>query len=162
MTEVSSTTTTVQELVENGDELPHSYIWRDNGDYGAIDFSVPLGTEIPVIDFSLLVSSSSAMDPELLKLRSALSSWGCFQAVKHGIENSFLDQVRQLARDFFHLPMAEKQKCARPSDNLEGYGNDMVLFENQPLDWVDRLYLLVHPQDQQKLKYWPQNPISFR
>ncbi|KAL0427234.1 UNVERIFIED_CONTAM: protein SRG1 [Sesamum latifolium] len=38
----------------------------------------------------------------------------------------------------------------------------MVLFDNQPLDWVDRLYLLVHPQDQQKLKYWPENPVSFR
>ncbi|KAL0345397.1 UNVERIFIED_CONTAM: Codeine O-demethylase [Sesamum radiatum] len=162
MTEFSATTKPVQELVENGDELPQSYIWRDNGDYGAIDFSVPLATEIPVVDVSLLVSSSSAMDPELVKLRSALSSWGCFQAVNHDIECSFLDQVRKLAREFFHLPKGEKQKYARPSDSFEGYGNDMVLFENQPLDWVDRLYLSVHPQDQQKFKYWPENPISFR
>ncbi|KAL0315522.1 UNVERIFIED_CONTAM: Codeine O-demethylase [Sesamum radiatum] len=85
-----------------------------------------------------------------------------FQAVNHGIENSFLDQVRQLAREFFHLPTGEKQKYARPSHGFEGYGNDMVLFDNQSLDWVDRLYLLVHPQDQQKLKYWPENPVSFR
>ncbi|XP_020549755.1 protein SRG1 [Sesamum indicum] len=85
-----------------------------------------------------------------------------FQAVNHGIESSFLDQVRELAREFFHLPTGEKQKYARPSDNFEGYGNDMVLFDNQLLDWVDRLYLLVHPQDQQKLRYWPENPVSFR
>ncbi|KAK4391545.1 Codeine O-demethylase [Sesamum angolense] len=61
-----------------------------------------------------------------------------FQAVNHGIENSFLDQMRQLAREFFHLPTGEKQKYARPSDGFEGYGNDMVLFDNQSLDWVDR------------------------
>ncbi|KAL0337515.1 UNVERIFIED_CONTAM: protein SRG1 [Sesamum calycinum] len=136
MTEFSSTTKPVQELVEDGDELPQSYIWRsDNtGDYGAIDFSVPLATEIPVVDVSLLVSSSSALDPELLKLRSALTSWRCFQIVNHGIESSFLDQVRKLSREFFHLPKGEKQK----------------------------LYLTVHPQDQQELKYWPENPISFR
>ncbi|KAL3840737.1 hypothetical protein ACJIZ3_025328 [Penstemon smallii] len=58
--------------------------------------------------------------------------------------------------------MEEKQKVARPVDGIEGYGNDMVLFDNQPLDWVDRLYLLVTPQDQHKLQYWPQNPQSFR
>ncbi|KAI3446849.1 hypothetical protein Pfo_003514 [Paulownia fortunei] len=153
---------TVQELVENGDELPHRYIWRDNSDYGPIDLTVPLTTEIPVIDVGRLVSSSSAMDAELVKLRSALRSWGCFQAVNHGIENSFLDEVRELSREFFHLPMVEKQKHAMPGDDFEGYGNDMVLFENQPLDWNDRLYLLVSPEDMQKLIYWPENPDSFR
>ncbi|KAK4391543.1 protein SRG1 [Sesamum angolense] len=164
MTEFSSTTKPVQELVEDGDELPQSYIWRsDNtGDYEAIDSSVPLATEIPVVDVSLLVSSSSAMDPELLKLRSALTSWRCFQVVNHGIESSFLDQVRNSPREFFHLSKGEKQKYARPSDSIEGYGKDSILHENQLLDWVDRLYLTVHPQDQQELKYWPENPISFR
>lgn len=70
---------TVQELVENGDELPQRYVWRDPSDYGPIDLTVPLATEIPVIDVGRLVSSSSAMDAELEKLRFALSSWGCFQ-----------------------------------------------------------------------------------
>ncbi|PIN22215.1 Iron/ascorbate family oxidoreductase [Handroanthus impetiginosus] len=153
----------VQEMVENGDELPHRYIWSDmNSNYGPVDLNVPPATEIPVIDVGRLVSSSSAMDDELVKLRSALSSWGCFQAVNHGIENWFLDEVRQLAREFFHLPMVEKQKCARSGNDYEGYGNDIVLYENQPLDWNDSLYLLVSPQDRQKLQYWPQNPPSFR
>lgn len=56
----------------------------------------------------------------------------------------------------------EKQKYGRPVDGIEGYGNDMVLFENQSLDWNDRLYLLVSPKDQQKLEYWPENPETFR
>ncbi|GFQ01781.1 protein srg1 [Phtheirospermum japonicum] len=149
---------TVQELVEDGDELPDVYIWRDsNSDYcyGPVDPNLALTAEIPVIDVTQLDSSS-----ELLKLRSAVTSWGCFQAVNHGIENSFLDEVRQLAKEFFHLPMAEKQNYARAGDDYEGYGNDLVLFDNQPLDWTDRLYLLVSPEDRQKLQYWPENPDS--
>ncbi|KAK6126914.1 hypothetical protein DH2020_039344 [Rehmannia glutinosa] len=166
---------TVQELVKDGDEIPDRYIWRESSDYGAVDPTVTLTAEIPVIDVSQLGLSSSAMDAELVKLRSALSSWGCFQArkvyaktivgvqaINHGIENSFLDEIRQLARDFFHLPMVEKQKHGRAGDDYEGYGNDLVLFENQPLDWTDRLYLLVSPEDRQKLNYWPENPESFR
>ncbi|KAG8367472.1 hypothetical protein BUALT_Bualt16G0075600 [Buddleja alternifolia] len=148
----------VQEMVE-------SYIWRDNSNgYGPVDLTVPLTTETPVIDFAQLISSSSAMDDpqQLHKLRSALSQWRCFQVVNHGIEDSFLDEVRKLSREFFHLPMVEKQKYARPLDGIEGYGTDMVLFENQPLDWTDRLYLLVSPKDEQKLKFWPENPGSFR
>ncbi|PHT33437.1 hypothetical protein CQW23_25237 [Capsicum baccatum] len=63
--------------------------------------------------------------------------------------------------------MEEKQKYGRAPDDTEGYSNDMVLSENvlrenQILDWTDRLYLLVHPEDKRKLKYWSENPKSFR
>lgn len=71
-----------------------------------------------------------------------------------------LDEVRILATEFFHLPKSEKQRYAMQGDDYEGYGNDLVLFENQPLDWTDRLYLKVAPR--QKLEYWPQNPELFR
>ncbi|XP_057767954.1 protein SRG1-like [Salvia miltiorrhiza] len=148
---------TVEELINNGDELPQRYIWTDSGKYGPIDLTVPLATDIPVIDLSRLSNAA-----ELLRLRSALTSWGCFQAVNHGIDDLFLDEVRQLARDFFELPMTEKHKYARRGDGYEGYGNDLVLFDNQPLDWSDRLYLQVAPDHHQKLQYWPQNPESFR
>ncbi|KAL3624141.1 hypothetical protein CASFOL_032957 [Castilleja foliolosa] len=150
---------TVQELVEDGDELPDRYIWREsNSDYcsGPVDPNLALTAELPVIDVTQLESSS-----ELLKLRSALTSWGCFQLVNHGIENSFLDEVRQLAKKFFHLSKTEKQKYATSANDYEGYGNDLVLFDNQPLDWTDRLYLLVSPENRQKLQYWPQNPETF-
>ncbi|KAM3221094.1 hypothetical protein P3L10_020362 [Capsicum annuum] len=48
--------------------------------------------------------------------------------------------------------MEEKQNYGRAPDDTEGHGNDMVLSENQTLDWTDRLYLLVHPEDERKLK----------
>lgn len=71
--EAASCRKSVQELVENGDDLPQRYIWIDAGDYGPIDLSAPTA-DIPVIDLAQLTDA-----PELLHLRSALTSWGCFQ-----------------------------------------------------------------------------------
>lgn len=142
----------VQELVENGIEFPNNYIW-ESPNFGTIDASVPLG-DIPVIDITQLNDSD--------QLQSALSSWGCFQAINHGIENSFLEEACEAAKQFFQLPMMEKKKYARQKGEFDGYGNDMILFHNQTLDWNDRLFLSLIPQDEQKQQYWPQNPQSFR
>lgn len=84
------------------------------------------------------------------------------QAVNHGIESFFLDEIRRIAREFFHQPIIEKQKCAREGDGVEGYATGPVLGGVQQLEWVDRLRLLVAPEDWRKPKYWPQNPESFR
>lgn len=64
-----------QEIAKKGDEIPEKYLSKD---------CFPEAIEAPdlwkhdlLIDCSLLTSSSAA--PELAKLRSALSQWGCFQ-----------------------------------------------------------------------------------
>ncbi|KAF2574397.1 hypothetical protein F2Q70_00004890 [Brassica cretica] len=56
----------------------------------------------------------------------------------------------------------EKQKYARETGSFQGYGNDMILLDDQVLDWTDRLYLTTYPEDQRKLKFWPKVPIEFR
>ena len=66
----------VQELVLNGDELPEKYIHKDRE---GGDLDVPL-VEIPVVNLGLLSSLSTSKE-ELQKLRSALSTWGCFQVL---------------------------------------------------------------------------------
>ncbi|PHT33433.1 hypothetical protein CQW23_25233 [Capsicum baccatum] len=155
----------VQEMVKDGDEMPDEYVCKDFH-YGTIDDDVPV-IDIPVVDLKVLTSSSACGREELRKLRSALSSSGYFQAINSGSEESLVDEVCKVSRQFFDLSMDEKQKYGRAPDNTEGYGNDMVLSENvlpenQTLDWTDRLYLLVHPEDKRKLKCWPENPKSFR
>ncbi|XP_060171982.1 protein SRG1 [Lycium barbarum] len=150
----------VQDMVKDGDEIPDKYVCKDF-QFGTIDDDVPT-TDIPVVDLKALTSSAACGKEELGKLQSALSSWGCFQAINHGIEESFIDEVNKVSREFFDLSMEEKQKYGRVADDIDGYGNDMVLYENQTLDWSDRLYLLVHPEDERKLKYWPENPKSLR
>ncbi|THG08112.1 hypothetical protein TEA_021303 [Camellia sinensis var. sinensis] len=125
----------VQEVVANSsNQVPERYIYK--GEDGAIDASFPL-LEVSVIDILRLLNSSSD-DDELLKLRSALASCGCFQAINHGMESSFLDKVREIAKQFFLLPIEGKHKYSRTVEDLEGYGNDSVLSEHQILDWTDR------------------------
>ncbi|KAL6497887.1 hypothetical protein OROHE_026914 [Orobanche hederae] len=153
---------TVQELADDGGDVPERYIIKESPGGDEITASLPL-MDLPVIDFNrLLTSSATAAIEELQKLKSALSSWGCFQVINHGIEFPLLDEVKENGRQFFKLPMEEKHNYSRGENDIEGYGNDMVLYDNQALDWTDRLYLLVHPEDDRKLHYWPQNPKSFR
>ncbi|KAF7154309.1 hypothetical protein RHSIM_Rhsim01G0055600 [Rhododendron simsii] len=150
----------VQELIVSGGELPEKYIHK-KGEHAATDVSYP-PIEVPVIDLSLLASQSAAGEEELGKLRSALGSCGCFQAINHGMTASFLDQVHEIGKQFFALPIDEKQKYARTIGDMEGYGTDSVLSEHQTLDWTDRLYITVYPEDKIKLRFWPENPENFR
>lgn len=149
----------VQEIASDCEQLPERYIRKEDEEYGAnVTKSDGTSAVIPVIDLSLLTSSPSELD----KLKSAVITWGCFQAINHGIDGSFLEKVREISKLFFKLPADEKKKYLREENDVEGYGNDMVLSENQTLDWTDRLYLTVLPQDQQRLQFWPQNPTHFR
>ena len=85
-----------------------------------------------------------------------------FQAINHGITSSFLDKVHEVTKHFFSLPMDEKRKYSREANNIEGYGNDIIFSDHQILDWTDRLYLMVNPEDQRKFTFWPDNPTDFR
>ncbi|KAL1553727.1 protein SRG1-like [Salvia divinorum] len=143
---------TAQQLSETSEEPPESYIWTSN-----IEVDAPLATEIPVVDVSRLVSSA---DAELAALHSALTTWGCFQAVNHGIESASLDEMLRLAREFFHQPMLEKQRYTRQGNDVEGYSSSPSVIQQH--EWTDKLRLLVAPEDGRKLKYWPQNPEPFR
>ena len=84
------------------------------------------------------------------------------QVTGHRIPKSLLEKIRQVAREFFEQSMEEKKKYAKGVDDFEGYGADPVPAEGQSLDWSDRLFLDVYPQDQKKPKFWPENPTSFR
>ncbi|KAL3507233.1 hypothetical protein ACH5RR_032615 [Cinchona calisaya] len=118
--------------------------------------------EIPTIDIGLLTSSlSSEVEVEIMKLRSALSSSGYFQAVNHGMSTFFLDEVLEVTKKFFKLPMEEKKKYSKATNDFEGYGNNTYK-ENQVLGWNDRLYLHVLPESMRKFEKWPQNPENLR
>lgn len=144
---------TVEEMSINGHAPPPQFLVKEIS-LGSTDSSPSV--PIPIIDISLLSS-----DDELQKLRSALSSGGCFQAIGHGIPSSFLDKVREVAKKIFALPAEEKQKYSRTAHEVEGYGHDMVVSEKQVLDWSSRLFLRVFPEDQRRMNFWPETPNDF-
>ncbi|KAJ4718478.1 2-oxoglutarate (2OG) and Fe(II)-dependent oxygenase superfamily protein [Melia azedarach] len=150
----------VQEMVINGEEPPAPYICRHVDATPEVSAAL---SPVPIIDLSLFSSSTpETKQKELQKLRSALSSWGCFQAIGHGMSTSFLDNIRQAAKEYFEQPMEEKKKQAKGVEEFEGYGADPVPAEGQFLDWSDRLFLDVYPEDRRKLRFWPERPESFR
>ncbi|XWS20469.1 hypothetical protein CRYUN_Cryun31cG0104000 [Craigia yunnanensis] len=102
----------------------------------------------PIINLNLFSSStlSTKSQEELQKLKPALCSWGCFQAIGHGIPSSFLDKI-QVTREFFEQPLEERKKYSKGVEEVEGYGGDRTPEEGQFLDWQDRLFLTVYPED---------------
>ncbi|KNA23945.1 hypothetical protein SOVF_019300 [Spinacia oleracea] len=108
-----------------------------------------------IIDLILLSDSSSTQhEAELRKLQSVLTSWSSFQLINHGLSSSLLNQIRQVGKEFFALPLEVKQKQSSTLDSYEGYGGDRV--KN------DRLRLKVSPLDQRNLKIWPESLPNFR
>ncbi|PKA61328.1 Protein SRG1 [Apostasia shenzhenica] len=151
----------VQEIASHSGEPPARFVLKDQ------DRSIgtaPLVAPVPTVNLSRLFLPDG--DDEVDRLRSALLSWGLFQATTDEMTSSFIDEVRILAKMFFDLPREEKLKYRNITDKgefkLEGYGNDRVATEDQILDWNDRLYLLVHPESDRNLELWPDNPSSFR
>ncbi|CAN6202336.1 unnamed protein product [Urochloa humidicola] len=153
--------TPVQELAAGVVEPPSQFVLREQDRPGSLLVATDMPEPIPMIDLSMLPAAA-----EVTKLQSALQSWGLFLVTNHGIEASLMDAVMGTSRDFFHLPLEEKRKCSNLIGGKrfqpEGYGNDLVLSQDQILDWLDRLLLRVEPEDERNLAYWPKDPESFR
>ncbi|KAM0821708.1 hypothetical protein ACQ4PT_072011 [Festuca glaucescens] len=108
---------------------------------------------IPIVDLSRLSAGSA---DEFAKLQSAMENWSFFLVVGHRMEPSFLDGVMNVAREFFKLPIEERQKCSNVVNgekvSMQGYGNNMVIAEDQVLDWGDKFNLLVEPESERILQ----------
>ncbi|CAO2841124.1 unnamed protein product [Amaranthus hypochondriacus] len=147
----------VQEIAKNGDEIPEKYIHK-NGYPEAID-DPDLWRNNLLIDLSLLCTSSTS---ELSKLRSPLSQWGCFQVINHGIESRFLEELFEVCKEFFALPLEEKLKCYSPNEIFQGYGTDALYSGTQIINWNDRLFLYLRPKQKVTPQCWPHKPHKFR
>ncbi|CAA7397652.1 unnamed protein product [Spirodela intermedia] len=145
----------VKALSESGAEPPLEFVLQE-AVYPSGDASRRRPADIPIVDLLRLPH----YDDETAKLRSAIATWGAFQAAGHGISFSLLEDVRSVGRRFFELPPEEKLRCSSKSKGFgEGYGRDQV--KAQTLDWSDRILLKVYPEDQRSLELWPRNPTSF-
>ncbi|GJN29499.1 hypothetical protein PR202_gb17725 [Eleusine coracana subsp. coracana] len=154
----------VQEMAKKVQQPPSRYVQPEQ--YHPI--SLVDGTEppesIPVINLTRLSAADGA--DEGIKLRLALQSWGLFLVANHEVETSLMDDLINMSREFFRQPLQEKEKCSNviggKHPQVEGYGNDLVKFEDQTLDWCDRLHLRVEPEDERNFSLWPKHPTPFR
>ncbi|XP_074270559.1 protein SRG1-like [Silene latifolia] len=147
----------------NDKNMLEKFIVKSTEDYASP--SLPY-IELAIIDLQRLLDS----DEELQKFEHALSSLGALQLVNHGIESSKFDQVLHVSKQFFSLPIEEKQKYARTvsklggwkPDKMEGWGNDQMGV-NQAFSWNDRLMFLIHTPEFRNFKFWPSESVpNFR
>ncbi|KAK9697952.1 hypothetical protein RND81_08G072200 [Saponaria officinalis] len=144
---------------KSGEEIPNKYLHK-HGFPEAID-EPSVWYHSLLIDFAMLASSTPAAVDELAKLRSALSSWGCFQVINHGIDGSFLEEMIENVKQFSALPVEEKLKCSGPDEKLVGYGTGKFSAGAQPADWNDALYLVLHPPEKRTLQFYPHKPEKY-
>ncbi|KAL6613847.1 hypothetical protein ACP70R_036117 [Stipagrostis hirtigluma subsp. patula] len=135
--------------------VPERYV-RD-GDDRPDAANVCADAHIPVIDVGEL-----PRDDELNKLRLACEEWGFFQVVNHGIDDELLDEMEKVAKEFFMLPLEEKEKYPMAPGGIQGYGHAFVFSKDQKLDWCNMLALGVEPDFIRQPKLWPTTPANFK
>ncbi|CAN6329924.1 unnamed protein product [Urochloa humidicola] len=153
--------TPVQELVAAVEEPPSRYVLPEQDRPGSLLVTKDIPEPFPVVNLKRLPDDAA----EAAKLRSALQSWGLVLVTKHGIESSLMHNVMDASRQFFKQPHQERRKYSNLIDGkfqVEGYGNDLVLTEDQILSWNDRLHLKVEPEDERNYAHWPKHPECFR
>ncbi|GMY27695.1 protein SRG1 [Fagus crenata] len=126
----------------------------------ATDLSSP--SDIPIIDFSKLIKGDKdEVHSEIMKLATACEEWGFFQVINHEIELSLLESIEKVAKEFFMLPLEEKQKYPMAPGTVQGYGQAFVFSEDQKLDWCNMFALGVEPHYIRNPKLWPTKPAKF-
>ncbi|ERN16958.1 protein SRG1 [Amborella trichopoda] len=113
-------------------------------------------TQVPVIDMSRLLGRES--QNELAKLARACEEWGFFQVVNHGVDRALLEKMEGVAKEFFMLPLEEKEKYPMAPGTVQGYGHAFIFSEDQKLDWCNMLALGIHPHHIRNPLLWPKKP----
>ncbi|RWW76071.1 hypothetical protein BHE74_00015871 [Ensete ventricosum] len=141
--------------------VPERYV-RDTNERPALSAILP-SLHVPVIDLSKLVCGTKRQSQEeMAKLTAACEEWGFFQVINHGIETELLETMERVAKEFFMLPLEEKEKYPMAPGTIQGYGHAFVFSEDQKLDWCNMLALGVEPAFIRKPHLWPANPANLR
>ncbi|KAL0928953.1 hypothetical protein M5K25_000890 [Dendrobium thyrsiflorum] len=152
----------VQTLSESGlNFIPNNYIKpavdRPDPD-NALD-EITRSSNLPVIDIGCLVNDSvESIEPTMLAISNACKEWGFFQVVNHGVSGELIRKMKDMWREFFHLPMEEKATYANLPTTFEGYGSRLGVKRDAILDWGDYFFLQLFPESVRSPDKWPKVP----
>lgn len=92
--------------------------------------------DVPVLDASLLDAGPEARARFVEQLRDVCHQLGCFQLVNHAVPRALCDEALAVARDFFALPLEEKQALdIGRSPHFRGYSQ-----MKNGRDWREQLH----------------------
>lgn len=134
--------------------IPSEYIRSDHEQPASSTFHGVV-LEVPVIDL--------AADDSHHRVSEASRDWGIFQVVNHGIPDDVIADLQRVGREFFELPLEEKELISKtPSSGIEGYGTSLQKEIEGKKGWVDHLFHKIWPPAAINYSFWPQNPPSYR
>ncbi|GLJ46205.1 hypothetical protein SUGI_0973550 [Cryptomeria japonica] len=153
----------VQELVKlKREDVPERYIRLQQERIGCTALSAPPGLHLPLIDMANILSAHhSTRQHEMDRLARACKEWGFFQVLNHGIDLGLLYRIKMVVRDFFKLPLKEKEKYAMIPSTIQGYGHGFIFSDDQNLDWSNMMALATMPKSIRKENLWPAKPLLF-
>ncbi|KAK4857880.1 hypothetical protein QYF36_007580 [Acer negundo] len=173
----------VQELAKKPlINIPPRYVRPDQDPAPLLSLNSSSSSQIPVIDMQKLLSHDF-MDSELQKLHHACKEWGFFQSeppssplpshphqslrqpsrlINHEVSSWLVEKFKSEIEDFFKLPLEERNKYSQLPGDIEGYGHNFVVSEEQKLDWGDMFHLTTLPTHLRKPHLLPNLPLSFR
>ncbi|XP_015931274.1 jasmonate-induced oxygenase 2 [Arachis duranensis] len=155
----------LSESIKGSNSIPERYIKpiseRPNSNNNMISDDDCIN--IPIIDLKDVYSEDPKIRALTLnKISEACKEWGFFQVVNHGVSHELMDMARETWREFFHMPMEEKQKYANSPKTYEGYGSRLGVEKGAILDWSDYYYLHFLPFNLKDFNKWPSHPPSCR
>ncbi|KAL7212659.1 hypothetical protein ACSBR2_015359 [Camellia fascicularis] len=152
---------TIQELAKEPMlVIPELYVHLDNEPCPILSEDATSQT-IPTVDMQRLLMGE-ATDFQLDKLHSICKEWGIFQLVNHGVSSLLVEKLKYEIEEFYKLPLEEKMKYKIQPGDVEGYGQTLLMQDDEKLDWGDRFYMVVNPVHRRKAHLLPQLPSSLR
>nr|URQ29616.1 flavonol synthase/flavanone 3-hydroxylase-like protein [Sinningia speciosa] len=153
--------TRVQSLSDSGiNTIPERYVKsaeaRPLSDTIIIDH-----INIPLIDLGS-INDEEIHETTLRHINEACRDWGFFQIVNHGVNPELMNKAQKVWREFFNLPMEQKEIYANSPKTYEGYGSRLGTEKGAILDWNDYYYLHYLPCNLRDLNKWPSLPNSLR
>lgn len=86
--------------------------------------SIDVNPQLPILDYAQFVAGGKEREQFLKNLRFAAHEIGFFYLKNHGIPQDLIENVQALSKQFFALPLAEKQKIHMSnSPHFRGYNN---------------------------------------
>ncbi|XP_030496368.2 protein DOWNY MILDEW RESISTANCE 6 isoform X1 [Cannabis sativa] len=139
--------------------VPDSYILPPHSRPGKTKLSTNSFHTIPIIDLKQQQQQQQQLIHHIIQ---ASKEFGFFQLINHGIEEKLIQDVLDVTKEFFELPIEDKQvlysddptQICRLYTSI-GYGDEIVHY------WRDVLRHLGHPI-QKHIQFWPQKPPQYR
>ncbi|KAG6382294.1 hypothetical protein SASPL_158039 [Salvia splendens] len=160
----------VEELARSSLEtIPKDYV-RPQEELNSIrdifdeEKSIEDGPQLPTIDLLEIDSSNEETRKKCHEVvKKAAMEWGVMHLVNHGIPEELTNRVKAAGKEFFELPVEEKEKYANDqvAGNVQGYGSKLANNASGQLEWEDYFFHCVLPEDKRDFSIWPNHPADY-